>query len=42
MGIVFKGVSKKFNREAFEENIVEGKFLSFPDSGYSHEIMIRH
>jgi lipoprotein-releasing system permease protein len=40
MGIVFKGVSKKFNRTAFEENIVEGKFLNFPDSGYSHDIVI--
>jgi len=40
MGIVFKGVSKNFNRLAFEENLVEGKFLSFPDSGYSHEIVI--
>jgi lipoprotein-releasing system permease protein len=40
MGIVFKGVSKNFNRAAFEENMVEGKFLNFPDSGYSHDIVI--
>lgn len=40
MGMFFKGVSKKFNREAFDENMVEGKFLSFPDSGYSHDIII--
>jgi lipoprotein-releasing system permease protein len=40
MGIVFKGVSRNFNRKAFEENLVEGKFLNFPDSGYSHDIVI--
>jgi lipoprotein-releasing system permease protein len=40
MGIVFKGVSKRFNRKVFEDNLVEGKFINFPDSGYSHEIVI--
>ncbi len=40
MGIVFKGVSKKFNQKAFSENLIEGKFISFPDSGYSHDIMV--
>jgi lipoprotein-releasing system permease protein len=33
-------VSKNFNRLAFEENLVEGKFLNFPDSGYSHDIVV--
>ncbi|HLZ17904.1 MAG TPA: ABC transporter permease [Cyclobacteriaceae bacterium] len=40
MGIVFKGVGRSFNRQAFDENLVEGKFLTFPDSGYSHEVVI--
>ncbi len=40
MGIVFKGVGKNFNQKAFKENLVQGKFLSFPDSGYSHDIVI--
>lgn len=40
LGIVLKGVSKSFNLPAFRENLVEGKFISFPDSGYSHEIVI--
>ena len=40
LGIVFKGISKSFSREDFSENLVEGKFLSFPDSGYSHEIIV--
>lgn len=40
LGIVFKGVGKSFNQPAFRENMVEGKFMVFPDSGYSHEIVI--
>jgi lipoprotein-releasing system permease protein len=40
LGIVFKGVSKSFNQNSFLENLVEGKFLTFPDSAYSHEIII--
>jgi lipoprotein-releasing system permease protein len=40
MGIVLKGVSKSFNKRAFEENIVEGRFLNFPDSTYSREVVI--
>ncbi len=40
MGIVFKGVGRSFNLPAFQENMVEGKFLAFPDSGYSHDIVI--
>lgn len=40
MGIVFKGVGKSFNLSAFLENMVDGKFISFPDSGYSHDIVI--
>ena len=40
LGIVFKGVSKSFSQNAFAENLIEGKFLSFADSNYSHEIMI--
>lgn len=39
-GIVFKGIGKSFNRESFSENLIEGNFLSFPDSGYSHEIVV--
>ncbi|MBS1558776.1 MAG: ABC transporter permease [Bacteroidetes bacterium] len=40
LGIVFKGVGKSFDRNSFHENLVEGKFISFPDSGYSKEIVI--
>jgi lipoprotein-releasing system permease protein len=40
VGIVVKGVGKSFDVEAFRENIIEGRFLSFPDSGYAHEIVL--
>jgi lipoprotein-releasing system permease protein len=40
MGIVFKGVGKSFDQLAFRENMVEGKFIAFPDSGYSRDIVI--
>jgi len=31
LGIVFKGVAKSFDRLAFNENIVEGKFIAFSE-----------
>ncbi|MBS1486936.1 MAG: ABC transporter permease [Bacteroidetes bacterium] len=40
LGIVFKGVGKSFDKKSFDENLVEGRFIAFPDSGYSHEIVI--
>lgn len=40
LGIILKGVGKSFNQPAFQENMVEGKFITFPDSGYSHEIIL--
>ncbi len=40
MGIVFKGVGRSFNLKHFQENLIDGKFLHFPDSGYSREIVL--
>lgn len=40
LGIVFKGVGKSFDLGRFSENLVQGKFLSFPDSAYAHEVII--
>jgi lipoprotein-releasing system permease protein len=40
MGVVIKGVGKSFDQGAFSENIVEGKFISFPDSSYSNQIVL--
>ena len=40
LGIVFKGVGKSFDQEAFRANIIEGEFFHFPDSGYSREVVL--
>ncbi|MDQ3535246.1 MAG: FtsX-like permease family protein, partial [Bacteroidota bacterium] len=39
-GVLLKGVGKNFNIERFNQNIIEGRFLNLPDSGYSREIMV--
>lgn len=39
-GVVIKGVGKTFDRKAFEQNMVAGKFVSIPDSGYSNDIVL--
>ncbi len=40
LGIVLKGVGKSFDKDAFQESMVEGKFLEFPDSGYANQIVL--
>lgn len=40
MGILIKGVGKSFDTTNFNANLVEGRFLHFPDSAYSREIVI--
>jgi len=40
LGIVFKGVGRSFNQNAFAENIIEGRFIYFSDSGYSKEVLL--
>lgn len=40
MGVVFKGVGTDFKIDAFKENIEEGRFINFPDSIYSSEVVI--
>jgi lipoprotein-releasing system permease protein len=40
LGIVLKGVGKSFDRDAFQESMIEGKFLEFPDSGYANQIVL--
>lgn len=39
-GVFIKGVGQSFDVESFRPNIVEGKFLNFPDSSYANEIML--
>lgn len=39
-GVLMKGIGKDFDSEAFEKYLVEGRFLTIPDSGVSNEVMI--
>lgn len=38
--VVIKGVGKSFDSESFKENMLEGDFINFPDSGYSTEVVL--
>jgi lipoprotein-releasing system permease protein len=40
LGIVFKGVARSFDVNEFADNLVEGSFIHFPDSGYSREVLV--
>lgn len=40
LGVVLKGVGKSFDSTAFRSNIIDGRFIHFPDSGYSNEVML--
>lgn len=40
LGVVFKGIGKSFQLDAFKQNMVEGEFLHLPDSGYAMEAVI--
>jgi len=40
LGVVLKGVGKSFDTTSFNANMVEGRFIHFPDSGYSNEIVL--
>lgn len=40
LGIMIKGVGRSYDSTMFNENIVEGRFLHLPDSGYANEVII--
>lgn len=40
LGVVIKGVGKRFDSVSFTANILEGRFIHFPDSGYANEVVI--
>jgi len=40
MGVIFKGVGMSFDTLRFAENMVEGNFITFPDSAYSNDIVV--
>lgn len=40
MGVIFKGVGPRFDREAFNVNLIEGRFLEFDSASYSKEVLV--
>lgn len=40
LGIIFKGVSTRFDSVRFESSLIEGRFLNFDDPSYSKEVLI--
>jgi lipoprotein-releasing system permease protein len=40
LGVVVKGVSKRFDTLAFDETMVEGRFIHFPDSATANEVVV--
>ena len=39
-GVLVKGVDRSFNAGAFENNLLDGELIDFPDSNYSNQILI--
>lgn len=39
-GVMLKGVGPDFDLDRFRQNIVEGSFIQFPDSGYSSQTVL--
>jgi len=40
LGVVLKGIGKSFDTTAFSTNMIEGRFIHLPDSGYANEIVL--
>jgi lipoprotein-releasing system permease protein len=40
LGVLLKGVGKRFNLSDFENNIIDGSFIDFPDTTYSNDVVI--
>jgi lipoprotein-releasing system permease protein len=40
LGVLLKGVGRSFDQNRFNESMMNGKFITFPDSGYSSDIVI--
>jgi lipoprotein-releasing system permease protein len=40
LGVLLKGVGKSFDQDRFSENMVDGQFIAFKDSGNSNDIVI--
>lgn len=40
LGVFVKGVGTRFDTQAFGVNMVEGRFINFPDSAYAPEVVV--
>ena len=40
LGVVIKGVGKTYDTVSFQSNLIEGRFIHFPDSGYANEVIL--
>lgn len=40
LGVLLKGVGKSFDQARFASSMVDGKFITFTDSGYSNEVVV--
>lgn len=40
LGVLLKGVAPSFDQQRFSENMVNGKFITFKDSGNSNDVVI--
>jgi len=40
LGVLIKGVGKSFDQESFKDNMIEGEFIQFQDSGYSTQVVL--
>jgi len=40
LGVVVKGVGKSYDTITFQSNMLAGRFIHFPDSGYANEVML--
>jgi lipoprotein-releasing system permease protein len=40
LGVIIKGVGKSYDTAVFKSNMIEGRFVHFPDSGYSNEVVL--
>jgi lipoprotein-releasing system permease protein len=40
LGVFIKGIGKSFDVKSFQQNLVQGAFIQFPDSGYSNQVVL--
>lgn len=40
LGVVVKGVGRSYDTAAFNVNLIEGRFIHLPDSGYANEVIL--